>query len=208
MESPLVSVVCLCYNHETFVKEAIASVLGQTYSNIQVIVVDDCSTDASVTVIQQVISQCSQKVQHLFLKQNVGNCKAFNAGLTLVKGDFIIDFSTDDVMMPDRIQKQVDFFMKQPEQVGVIFTDALYITEDGRPFRNHYDFLLRKGLLKRVPSGDVFREVLTTYFICSPTMMVKKEVMDMLEGYDETLAYEDFDFWVRASRKFQFAFLN
>src|SRR5258706_4201555 len=165
MESPLVSVVCLCYNHETFVKEAIASVLGQTYSNIQVIVVDDCSTDASVTVIQQVISQCSQKVQHLFLKQNVGNCKAFNAGLTLVKGDFIIDFSTDDVMMPDRIQKQVDFFEKQSEQVGVVFTDAVYVNENGKTFRNHYDYLFTKKLIARVPHGDVFRDVLTTYFI-------------------------------------------
>src|SRR5882757_911922 len=141
MEFPLVSVVCLCYNHEAFVREAIASVLSQTYANIQVIVVDDCSTDGSVAALQEATSRHPQPVQHLFLKQNVGNCSAFNAGLKLVAGDFVIDFSTDDVMEPDRIEKQVSFFMKQSERVGVVFTDAVYIDENGTSVKNHYDYL-------------------------------------------------------------------
>ena len=208
MESPLVSVVCLCYNHERFVEEALESVFRQTYSNIQVIIVDDCSVDGSVSTIKRVISQYPQKIEHVFLKKNMGNCKAFNLGLKSATGDFVIDFSTDDVMMPDRIEKQIRFFEKQNENVGVVFTDAIYINENGASIRNHYDYLFKKKLIDHVPHGDVFRDVLTTYFISSPTMMVKKKVMDGLHGYDETLSYEDFDFWVRASRDFQFAFLN
>jgi hypothetical protein len=111
-------------------------------------------------------------------------------------------------MMPDRVEKQVDFFLNQIERVGVVFTDAVYVDENGVPLRNHYEYLMNKKLIDRVPSGDVFRDVLTTYFISSPTMMVRKKVMDQLQGYDEMLAYEDFDFWVRASRDFQFVFLN
>jgi len=207
MNRPQVSVICLCYNHHAFIREAIESVLSQTYSNLQVILVDDASTDGSTSLIKE-FSKHHSHLQTLFLADNVGNCKAFNQGLRLATGDFVIDFSTDDVMMPDRIQKQVDFFESQSEQVGVVFTDAVYITENGKLFRNHYDYLFDKKLIAHVPSGDVFREVLTTYFICSPTMMVRKKVMDKLSGYDETLAYEDFDFWVRASREFEFAFLN
>jgi glycosyltransferase involved in cell wall biosynthesis len=207
MNRPQVSVICLCYNHRAFMREAMESVLSQTYANVQVIVVDDASTDGSKALILE-FSRHHSQIQTLLLSDNVGNCKAFNQGLRLATGDYVIDFSTDDVMIPDRIQKQVDFFEKQREQVGVVFTDAVYINENGKPFRNHYDYLFRKKLIARVPHGDVFRAVLTTYFICSPTMMVKKNVMDVLEGYDEKLAYEDFDFWVRASQKFEFAFLD
>jgi glycosyltransferase involved in cell wall biosynthesis len=208
MESPLVSIVCLCYNHERFVEEAVKSVIGQTYPYVEVIIVDDCSTDGSVSVIQRVIGEYSQNIHLLLLKHNLGNCKAFNAGLKLVTGDFVIDFSTDDVMMPDRIEKQIEFFQKQNEKTGVVFTDAIYINKNGTLVKNHYDYLFGKKLIDHIPNGEVFRDVLTTYFISSPTMMVRKEVMVGLHGYDENLAYEDFDFWVRASRDFQFAFLN
>jgi glycosyltransferase involved in cell wall biosynthesis len=208
MESPLVSIICLCYNHERFVREAIESVFVQTYHNIQIIIVDDHSTDRSGSIINELIRVHSRKVEFLSLMENVGNCKAFNQGLKLVDGDFVIDFSTDDVMLPDRVEKQVDFFLKQKEDVGVVFTDAIYINENGELIRNHYEYLYKKNLIDHIPSGDIFPDVLTTYFISSPTMMVRKKVMDTLQGYDENLSYEDFDFWVRASRNFQFAFLN
>jgi glycosyltransferase involved in cell wall biosynthesis len=208
MESPLVSIVCLCYNHERFVEEALESVLHQTYSNIEIIVVDDFSTDRSSSIIKMLIKDRLLQIQFLEMKQNLGNCKAFNQGLALAIGEFVIDFSTDDVMLPDRVEKQVEFFEKQKENVGVVFTDAIYIDENSKPIRSHYDYLFKKKLIDHVPVGNVFRDVLTTYFISSPTMMVKKQVMDALQGYDESLSYEDFDFWVRASRDFQFAFLD
>ncbi len=207
MNRPQVSVICLCFNHRNFIRDAMESVLSQRYSNLQIILVDDASTDGSRELVQE-IAKHYPTIQTLLLPYNLGNCKAFNRGLKLVTGDFIIDFSTDDVMMPDRIEKQVTFFQKQNENVGVLFTDALYISEKGTLVRKHYDYLLKKKLIDHVPSGDVFRDVLTTYFISSPTMMVRKSVMDVLQGYDENLSYEDFDFWVRASRDFQFAFLD
>ena len=182
MESPLVSIVCLCYNHERFVAEALESVFHQTYSNIQIIVVDDCSTDSSVPIIKEVIDKYSNKVQFLELKRNFGNCKAFNQGMALATGDFIIDFATDDVLLPDRIEKQVSFFKRQKEDVGVVFTDAIYINENGELIRSHYDYLFNKKLIDHVPSGNVFRDVLTTYFISSPTMMVRKEVIECILG--------------------------
>jgi glycosyltransferase involved in cell wall biosynthesis len=206
MAHPLVSVICLCYNHERFVREAIESVFHQTYSNIQIIVVDDASTDGSVDEIKKVIP--GKSVEYLFLEKNLGNCAAFNRGLALAKGEYVVDFATDDVMLPERITRQISCFQSLDESYGVIFTDAEYIDANGKIFREHYNYLFDQGLLDRVPEGDVYRDVLTTYFIAAPTMLVKKKVFDVMGGYDEKLAYEDFDFWVRSSRIFKYKFLN
>src|SRR4051812_17801652 len=107
MTSPLVTVICLCYNQEKFVREAFYSVLRQTYRNIQIIVVDDASTDESVKEIQSILPA---DILFIPLEMNLGNCKAFNKALTYANGKYIIDFATDDVMTLQRIEKQVQFF--------------------------------------------------------------------------------------------------
>ena len=147
-------------------------------------------------------------IELLLLPKNLGNCKAFNEALKLARGEFIIDFATDDVMMPDRIEKQVAFFGRLTPTVGVVYTDAVYINEDGKFIRNHFEYLFHKELISHIPQGDVYRDVLTTYFIPGPTMMIRREVFAALGGYDESLSYEDFDFWVRSSRIYRYAFLK
>src|SRR5690606_36933227 len=64
------------------------------------------------------------------------------------------------------------------------------------------------NMVDKVPDGSVFPEVIARHFICSPTMMMRRTVLDKLNGYDETLAYEDFDFWVRSAPDFQYFFLD
>lgn len=206
---PLVSVICLCYNHERFVQAALRSVFDQCYPNIEVIVVDDASTDSSVEKIKDFLGQykSAKSIKTLFLPKNIGNCKAFNIGLSYAKGKYVVDFATDDVMLPARLAHQVDYFEKLPAIYGVLFTEAAYIDEEGRFLQYHYQDRL-KDLQNNIPIGDVYSQVLRQYFICGPTMLIKKAVFDKLGGYDEKLTYEDFDFWVRSSRSFQYAFLN
>lgn len=204
---PLVTVICLCYNQAPWVEEAIESVRHQTYPNIQLIVVDDASTDDSQQIIQN-IQQRYPDIEVMLHRVNQGNCRAFNLAYQHAKGDYLVDLAADDVFMPHRIEKQVACFKKCAPQVGVVFTDATYIDDKGGFLRHHYEHLFQKGLLTKVPQGDVYEKVLRHYFIASPTMLVKKEVFQTLNGYDETLAYEDFDFWVRSARTYYYAFLN
>jgi glycosyltransferase involved in cell wall biosynthesis len=207
MTDPLVTVICLCYNHERFVKEAIDSVLIQTYASVEIIVVDDASTDQSVAIIQDIVGRNPQ-IRFIPLEANVGNCKAFNTALAFAKGSYIVDFATDDIMQPYRLEKQVKQFASLNDQYGVVFSDATYIDETGKFVKEHVSYLKSKRLLSAVPEGDVYVDILQRYFICSPTMMIRKKVFDQLNGYDENLAYEDFDFWVRSSRTFLYSFLD
>ena len=205
-DDPLVSIVCLCYNHEPFVTETLISVLEQTYRNIEIIVVDDASSDQSVSTIQTILADINTHytVKTVFLPQNLGNCTAFNRGLALARGKYVIDFATDDVMLPRRIEQQVAYFEKLPAHYGVVFTEAEYIDERGQHLYYHYQDKLKH--LYPPPTGNVYAQLLSTYFVAGPTMMVKKEVLDKLNGYDEQLAYEDFDFWVRSSRCYHYAY--
>lgn len=207
MSSPLVSVICLCYNHARFVREALESVLAQTYRALEIIVVDDGSTDASVEVIREFIRDHPQ-IQFIALPRNIGNCAAFNRALALAKGEYVVDFATDDVFVAERLEKQVALFESLDASYGVVFTDVQYIDGQSRPFRNHYEHLFSKGLLPYVPQGDVYAAILRYYFVSSPSMLVRRAVLDELHGYDESLAYEDFDFWIRSSRIYKYAFLD
>lgn len=201
MLSPRVSVICLCYNHERFVQEAIESVLKQTYGNTRLIVVDDASTDNSVEVIKQLVSK-HPSIEFLPLQQNQGNCKAFNKGLALAKGEYVIDLAADDLLFPSRIETGVHELQQSGKEYGVHFSDAELISETG----THLSFHSGRFPHATIPQGDIYKELIGRYFICPPTVMCTREVLNELNGYDESLTYEDFDFWIRSSRKFKYVY--
>jgi glycosyltransferase involved in cell wall biosynthesis len=207
MTQPLVSIICLCYNHERFLRQALDSVLAQIYPRVEVIVVDDLSKDNSVAIIQEYVAAHPQIhfIQHT---QNQGNCRSFNEAFAMSKGEFIIDFATDDVLHPERVAKQVEAFLSLPEKVGVLYTDAELIDEQSKSLGFFYKRDAKGQLIPKPAQGDVFADVLGRYFICPPTMMVRRQVLEEMGGYDTTLAYEDFDFWVRSARNWHYYFLD
>jgi glycosyltransferase involved in cell wall biosynthesis len=201
MNTPLVTVVCLCHNHEKFVQQAIESAFNQTHTAVQLIVIDDASTDQSVTIIQGVLKN-HPDVPFIALEKNQGNCRAFNRALPLIKGEFIIDLSADDVLLPHRIEEGVKAFEQHGESYGIHFSDAEIISATNE----HVGFFSDRFPHETIPQGEVYKQIIERYFICSPTVMMRKEVLDRLRGYDETLAYEDFDLWIRAARNFEFCY--
>jgi glycosyltransferase involved in cell wall biosynthesis len=201
MPPPLVTVICLCYNHSKFVTEAIESVLAQTYPSIQLIVVDDASTDESATIIRQLVAY-HPAIEFLPLPQNLGNCNAFNRGLALAKGEYFIDLAADDVLLPERMALGVTALQQAGDNYGVHFSDAEWIDEAGKHLYFHSDRFPHIT----IPQGDVYEELISRRFICPPTVMFKREVINSLGGYDESLTYEDFDFWIRSSRQFNYVY--
>ena len=201
MTTPLVTVICVCYNHARFVTDALDSVVNQTYLNLELIVVDDGSTDGSGKVIKKWMA-AHQDATLIMNGKNVGYCKTFNKAFQISKGQFYIDLSADDVLMPGRIEEGVSLLEKSGADFGITFSDAQYIDEQGKPIRLHSE----KYPHTTIPNGDIYKEVIQRYFICSPTMMFRRSVLDSLQGYDELLAFEDFDFWIRASRNFKFIY--
>ncbi len=202
---PLVSIICLCYNHEKYVAEALHSVICQTYPNLELIVIDDASTDGSRAVIQEFTS-IYPEIKFIPFSKNVGNCTAFNVGLQLSKGQYLIDFATDDLMYPKRIEKQVELLEKKGAAFGVAFSDADMIDAQGNKLKTYYKRDKQGKIVSKIPEGNVYLHLIKRQFICTPTMMIRRQVMEQIGGYDEDLVYEDYDFWVRSGSLFNYAF--
>lgn len=199
MNPPLVSVICISHNHGPFIEEAISSVISQTYDHIEIILVDDSSDDNTPEVINQ-LKRKFPYIQTILLNDHAGNCKAFNRGLALARGDFIIDLAADDLLLPDRIKDGLKCFHQRGDEYGVNFTDAAFIDEFGHVTGYHYRRNKKGQLIDEVPEGAIYEKLLARYFICTPTMMIRRSVLDQLDGYDENLYYEDFDFWIRSGK--------
>lgn len=201
LSNPLVSVLCLCYNQKAFVREAIDSVLSQTYPAIQLIVLDDGSTDGSGDEIAQYIFG---KPEIFFIRhqENMGYTKSLNKAWSHAKGEFIIDLAADDILFPNRIEEGVADFKNRSPQFGLQFSDAELIDARGDLMGKHSD----KYPHASIPQGDIYKEIIQRYFICPPTIMFRKSVLDRMGGYDDSLAFEDFDFLIRASREYFFCY--
>ena len=201
------AVICLCHNHEKFVFEAMESVLNQSVPT-ELIVVDDASSDNSVEVIKNYLAEHPEEaIQSLFLRENVGNCKAFNAGLKLTSADFVIDLAADDILLDERVAEGVKSLGSAPT-VAINFTNANYIDEAGQFIKHHYQIDDNGKSVEAVPQGDVFQQILKRYFICSPSMMYRASFLQEIGGYDEALAYEDFDIMIRLSRDYPFSYTD
>lgn len=198
--------MALCYNHARFLPAALDSILAQSYPNLEVLLVDNASTDGSLTILRS-YAQANPTWQLLAQPHNLGLCAAFNLAYRQARGEFLIDFATDDVLLPQRVAQQVAAFQQLPSHYGMVYSDAELINEDSQHVRFHFR-RTKQGLQPKPASGYVFADVLQRYFISTPTMMMRRATLDELGGYDETLYYEDFDFWVRAARNWAFYFLD
>lgn len=206
MDKPLVSVICLCFNHQNYVGEAINSVLSQSYNPTELIVVDDASTDKSRLIIKKLAK--IHGFQTIFNDTNLGNCTSFNLGLKISKGNYVIDLAADDQLLPERIQIGVGSLEQKGSEYGVHFCDVKLIDENSQSKGTHFKRNERGELSEIIPEGDIYKVLLERYFLSAPTMLMRKKVLDELGGYDENLSYEDFDFWIRSSRTYKYAFTD
>ena len=196
MSIPL-TIICLCYNQAEFLEEAVASVFSQNEIEKQVILVDDASTDNSREVCKRLMSKYD--FDEVFLhEKNLGNTKAFNHALRHAKGEYVIDFACDDVFMENAFVEQINCLKLHPN-VGMLYSNALFVDENGVESGYQYAVDQDGNAIEKIPSGNVFLYVLKKSYINTPSMVMKRDWLIELGGYNESLIYEDFDIWLRGS---------
>lgn len=164
IEIPLVSIIIPMYNAALFIEETIQTVLQQTYSNIEIIVVDDCSTDASYDVVSQLCQQ-HENISLLQNRKNSGVGFSRNAGVRHAKGRFISFLDADDLWLPDKLEKQVKFMLQN--QYPFTFTAYQFADESSHP--------VRKPI--QVPMKISYKEALRNHTIWTSTVMLDLDVL-------------------------------
>ncbi len=201
---PLVTVIAACYNHSRFVLECLESIRNQTYKNIQLIIVDDHSTDDSVAVIRDWIA--THRVECVFVvhSENKGVCRTLNDALSHASGKYVASTSTDDVWTLDKLEHQVRQMEKLPEEVGVLYSDAWRMDQNGSVLPKL--FIEYNRSFSAPPEGDILDTLLENNFIPAMTTLIRRSCYEKMGKYDESLSYEDWDMWIRISRCYKFAF--
>ena len=130
---PIISVVLLCYNHEKFVAEAVNGVLAQTHAPLDIVIVDDCSTDNTAAIVDEVLAGNPRRPVGRWIRnpQNLTWWGACPVGLAAARGDFIVLSCGDDIMLPDMVARMADVWRR--EKVSLVTTNVDYIDENSNP---------------------------------------------------------------------------
>jgi len=200
-ELPLVSVIVPCYNHERYIEQCILSIVGQTYGNIELIVVDDGSRDASPEILARLQRQYGFD---LHLQANRGVSKTLNLAIREYShGKYIAGCASDDYLLPDRIERQVAFLEAHPD-CGMVFGKVKVVNEQSEEI---------EGLHIIDPVEDPVRSLTFESLIernCIPamTVMMRREVWDECGGYNENTPIEDFDMWLKVAYRHKIAYMD
>ncbi|CZE49292.1 glycosyltransferase family 2 protein [Campylobacter geochelonis] len=184
---PLVSVVIPCYNHQNYVKKSVTSALNQTYKNIEVIVIDDGSKDDSVKILKEI-----QKNNQFILEcqENAGVCKTLNKAIKMSNGKYIAVLASDDYWDLTKIEKQVKI-LESNANSEFCFTQALEFDSETEKKINIFP--------KKPMAGNVLNSVFVRQHVPAGSIMFSKKLFDKLDGFDENLKEEDWDFVIRSA---------
>ena len=185
---PLVSVVIPTYNRGWIVRDAIDSVLGQTYADFELIVVDDGSTDRT----PQILDAYGDRLK-VIRQANQGVSAARNRGIGDCSGPLIALLDSDDIWLPEKLAVQVDFYKENPAAL-ICQTEEIWIRNDLR---------VNPGKRHRKPSGMIFERSLDLCLVSPSAVMVRRELFEKVGLFDESLpACEDYDLWLRVGCRF------
>lgn len=190
---PTVSVVIPTFNREMLVQKAIGSALDQTFQDLEVVVVDDGSTDGTRAVVERY----GGKVRYLF-QENQGISGARNAGIRSAAGEFIALLDSDDTWLPEKLERQMALFQEHPEY-GMVATRCSSIERDGS-FRE----MNRPG-----KSGQILLDLFTKNFIRTSSTVFRKECFEKAGLFDPALKEcEDYDIFLRVAALYPIGFID
>ena len=190
-EHPLVTVVMVAYNHKRYLRETVASILAQTMPELEIILVDNGSTDGSA----EIISSFEDNRLCCIRQENLGLSLAYNTGIQKARGKWIALSNADDVWMKEKLACQLQALQKQ--SAGAIFTAAQLIDDDGQPvpdeIAQQFPFSFENLTREKMYEKFFFK----TNFMCATSALIDGQLLDGSAFDPALLQLQDFDLWVR-----------
>jgi len=198
---PKVSVIIPTYNRARLLVEAVGSVVEQTFTDWEIVIIDDGSTDHTPVAIHDL---ASREPRLRYVRQaNAGRSVARNAGISLARGEYLVFLDSDDCFLPNKLERQVEYLDRYPH-IGVVYADAYMCDEHGRVIQL---YSLNEG--RRHPSGWVLDHMVQANLVQLSTATARRYCVEQVRGFDEELPTgEDWDLWIRIAASYQFNYMD
>lgn len=218
MSSPLVSAVIPTYNHERFVQQTLRSLVAQTYSNLEVIILNDGSRDGTLSRIREVEPECHRRFRRFVVvdKANEGVGRTLNRGLSLAAGPYIFHVASDDFVEPDTVATLVREMEKDPK-VGLACGDADFVDENGHSIELSRGHTIYTSFVRYMTHGrrgfDPVRDFGTYRSLIAGNhipigLLMRKKAYELTGLYSGNVALEDYDLWLRIAKVYRMAFVD
>jgi glycosyltransferase involved in cell wall biosynthesis len=197
--TPQISVVVTCYNYGRYLEGCLRSVLDQTFQDLEIVVIDDGSTDDTPQVMARFAAVPNLRYHR---RENGGHASAKNLGIRESRGEFIAFMDADDLWGPDKLVKQIRLFANP--RVGVVYSRGTVIDKTGKPIEN---VSTAKFLQPR--AGQVTDWLFQDNFVWFSSAVVRRTCLETFGGLDESFEMgNDWDMWLRISTRFEFAYVD
>lgn len=194
---PKISVIIPTYNRRVYVQEAIDSVLAQTYTDYEIIVVDDGSTDGTGAALQE---RYGERIQYIW-QENQGESVARNRAINMATGDYIALLDSDDLWLPEKLEKQMALLQDDPDCAGV-YCKASFIDAEGHP-------LSWPPMGRPLDTKDPLAHLALACPVPGSTAIIRAGLLDQVGLYDPSIQHgEDWDLWLRMAVDHHIAFID
>ncbi len=189
MVTPRITVAMSVFNNATYIARAVESILAQSFTDFEFIIVDDGSTDDSVAIVERVAGNDSRV--NIQRQANAGLIVSLNRIVDMARAPFIARMDGDDIALPDRFARQIAHLDAHPD-LGVLGTGCTCIDEEGRPSSTKFD--------NATDADDLVADLINGPPLCHPSVMMRTEVLRAVGGYHRAFKHcEDYDLWLRLS---------
>lgn len=194
-EQPLVSVLVAVYNGERFLKKTIQSVLNQTYKNLEIIIIDDASTDSGRDIIK---SFSDERMKVVLKDKNENVCCVANLAFEMATGKYCAVIGHDDIWNADKIEHQVRY-LEEHEECGACFTRCNIINQKDEVINGEQELY---QIFNACENGNRYQHIERLYlnqnYLCAPSVMLRMETLRQVGGYDYSLLQiQDYELWLR-----------
>ncbi|MFZ7813838.1 glycosyltransferase family 2 protein [Acinetobacter lwoffii] len=199
IEDLLISIIIPSYNHEKFVCDSIRSVIDQSYQNIELIVIDDGSTDSSVEKIQELIPLCEKRFTRFEFRHrpNQGLSATLNEALAWTQGEYFSSLASDDIILKDKIKIQSEF-LNQNKNCIAVFGGVAVIDNDSN---------LVKNRVKKRQSYNFEKILLLEHDLPATTQLIRSKALKKIGGYDAKVKIEDWYMWLLLAQEGELCYL-
>lgn len=189
MKFPKISIIMSCFNSALYLRSAVDSMLNQSFSDFEFIIVNDGSTDETLKILNEYTDNRICIVN----QENQGLASSLNKAIALAKGEYLVRMDSDDISHPNRLEKQVKFMESNPS-IGVMGTAVNYINEEGNILGRSFPTLKSNSIKKKILEcqGNVINH---------PSVIIRKNIITLLGSYNSYMSFnQDYQLWSKLLR--------